>query len=205
MCVRRPIAVADPSRPRLAAHHKVGGDGDPEVFCADEQSDVPIDLERWQRLALDVLRDEGVRGLSELSILFVGETEMTELNEGYMGKLGSTDVLAFPLDAHDVTQVVITGGATRGPDRAPIDPGDMPLLLGDVVVCPAVAQRQAPQHAGTLDDELALLTVHGILHVLGRDHAEPDEAIEMRARELALLEAHHWHGPAPVGFRQEHE
>jgi probable rRNA maturation factor len=197
--------VADPSRPRLAAHHKVGGEGEPEVFCADEQSDVPLDLERWQRLALDVLRDEGVRGLSELSILFVGEGEMTELNEDYMGKSGSTDVLAFPLDGHDVTQVVVTGGATRGPDRAPIDPGDLPLLLGDVVVCPAVAQRQAPEHAGTLDDELALLIVHGILHVLGSDHAEHDEAVRMRARELALLEAHHWHGTAPANFRQEQE
>lgn len=175
------------------------------MFCADEQSDVPLDLERWQRLALDVLRDEGVRGLSELSILFVGEGEMTELNEGYMGKSGSTDVLAFPLDGHDVTQVVVTGGATRGPDRAPIDPGDLPLLLGDVVVCPVVAQRQAPEHAGTLDDELALLIVHGILHVLGSDHAEPDEAVQMRARELALLEAHHWHGTAPANFRQEQE
>lgn len=197
--------MADPSRPRLATRHKVGGEGDPEVFCADEQNDVVLDLERWHRLALAVLRDEGVRGLAELSILFVGETEMTELNEGYMGKTGSTDVLAFPLDAHDVTQVVITGGATRGPDRAPIDPGDMPLLLGDVVICPAVAARQAPEHAGTLDDELALLTVHGILHVLGHDHAEPDEAEAMRARELALLEAHHWRGPAPAGFRQEQE
>jgi probable rRNA maturation factor len=74
-----------------------------------------------------------------------------------------------------------------------------------VVVCPAVARRQAPEHAGTLDDELALLIVHGVLHVLGRDHAEPEEAEEMRARERALLEAHHWHGPAPEGFRQEQE
>jgi probable rRNA maturation factor len=78
-------------------------------------------------------------------------------------------------------------------------------LLGDVVVCPAVALRQAPTHAGTLDDELALLIVHGVLHVLGRDHAEPDEAAEMRARELALLQTHHWSGPAPAGFRQEHD
>jgi probable rRNA maturation factor len=181
----------------------VGGEGDPEVFCADEQGDVPLDLARWQALALEVLRDEGVRGLAELSILFVGEDEMAELNEQYMGKQGSTDVLAFPLDATEVTQIVATGGATRGPDRAPIDPGDLPLLLGDVVICPAVAARQAPEHAGTLDDELALLTVHGILHVLGRDHADPDEAAEMRARELALLEAHHWHGASPAGFRQE--
>ncbi|MGD9999506.1 MAG: rRNA maturation RNase YbeY [Ilumatobacteraceae bacterium] len=181
----------------------MGGEGDPEVFCADEQTDVTIDLERWQRLALAVLRDEGVRGLAELSILFVGEGEMTELNEQYMGKQGSTDVLAFPIDATEVTQIVAAGGATRGPDRAPIDPGDLPLLLGDVVICPAVAARQAPDHAGNLDDELALLTVHGILHVLGRDHADETETAEMRARELTLLEAHHWQGPRPDGFRQE--
>lgn len=181
----------------------MGGEGDPEVFVADEQGDVVIDVARWQQLALAVLRDEGVRGLAELSILFVGEAEMAELNESYMGKTGPTDVLAFPLDAHDVTQVVVPTGATRGPDRAPIDPGDLPLLLGDVVVCPVVAARQAPEHAGTVDDELALLVVHGILHVLGRDHAEAAEAEEMRARERALLETHHWGGPAPAGFRQE--
>jgi probable rRNA maturation factor len=198
-------AMGDPSRPRLPGRPRVGGDGEPEVFCADEQSDIPLELARWQELALHVLSDEGVRGLAELSILFVGETEMAELNSDYMGKHGPTDVLAFPIDAHDVTQAVAPTGATRGPDRAPGDPGEMPLLLGDVVVCPAVAARQAPDHAGTLDDELALLIVHGILHVLGRDHAEPAEALEMRARERALLEAHHWNGPAPDVFRQEQE
>lgn len=197
--------MPDPHRPRLAARSHIGGDGDPEVFCADEQSDVPLELARWHGLALNVLRDEGVRGLAEMSILFVGETEMAELNFDYMGKSGPTDVLAFPIDAHDITQIVVSTGATRGPDRSPIDPGDIPMLLGDVVVCPAVAARQAPTHAGNLDDELALLIVHGVLHVLGRDHADPHEAAEMRIRERALLEAHHWHGPTPTGFQQEQE
>jgi len=183
----------------------VGGDGDPEVFCADEQDDVPLDLPRWQQLALDVLRAEGVRGLVELSVLYVSEAEMSELNESYMGKDGPTDVLAFPLDGNDVTQIVAASGASKGPDRAPIDPGDLPLLLGDVVICPAVAAAQAPEHAGTLDDELALLLVHGILHVLGHDHAEAEETSVMRARELELLQAHHWHGEAPAAFRQEQE
>jgi probable rRNA maturation factor len=137
-------------------------------------------------------------------VLYVTETEMADLNESYMGKPGATDVLAFPLDGHDVTQMVTATGATRGPDRAPVDPGDLPLVLGDVVICPRVAAAQAPSHAGTLDDELALLLVHGILHVLGHDHAEEQEAVAMRSRELALLEAHHWHGAAPAGFRQEH-
>jgi probable rRNA maturation factor len=80
----------------------------------------------------------------------------------------------------------------------------VPVLLGDVVVCPEVAAAQAPEHAGTLDDELALLVVHGVLHVLGHDHAELGEATTMRAQERAHLEAHHWGHPAPPAFRQEH-
>lgn len=174
------------------------------MLCVDEQSDVELDLERWQRLALAALLDEGVRGLSELSVLFVTEDDIAELNVLHMGGSGPTDVLAFPIDAHDVTALVDLSGPSRGPDRAPVDPGDLPLLLGDVVVCPAVAARQAPDHAGTLDDELALLIVHGVLHVLGHDHAEPDEAAAMRRRELEILERHHWRGPAPAAFRQEH-
>jgi probable rRNA maturation factor len=174
------------------------------VFCADEQTELPVDINRWQALAMAVLRAEGVRGLAELSLLFISEAEITELNHDYMGKEGATDVLAFPIDAAEAEMVLHNQPPNRGPDRSPPDPGDMPLLLGDVVICPAVAARQAPEHAGTLDDELALLVVHGILHVLGHDHHEPDQTALMRARELALLEAHHWVGPAPVGFRQEH-
>ena len=183
----------------------MGGEGEPEVFCADEQQDVPLDLDRWHSLALDVLVAQGVRGAAELSVLFVGEGEMSELNEGYMGKVGSTDVLAFPIDVADVQVQVHGHGLNRGPDRAPIDPGDVPLMLGDVVICPAVAARQAPEHAGVLDDELALLVVHGVLHVLGFDHAEADERERMRVRERELLQDHHWHGPAPDGFRQDHD
>lgn len=179
----------------------MGGDGHPEVFVADEQDAVALDIARWQRLALDVLHAEGVRGLAELSLLFVAEVEIAELNEQYMGKVGPTDVLAFPIDADEAEFVLAEAPATRGPDRSPPDPADMPLLLGDVVVCPAVAERQAPEHAGTVDDEVALLVVHGVLHVLGHDHAEPDERAAMQAKERAHLEAFHWHGPAPSNFR----
>ncbi|MGB8858861.1 MAG: rRNA maturation RNase YbeY [Ilumatobacteraceae bacterium] len=195
--------MVDPSRPSLNAPKRVGGDGEPEVFCADEQRDLPVDLERWQTLATEVLRSEGVRGLCELSLLFVTEVEMAELNELHMGKPGATDVLAFPIDAAEAELVVHGQPPSRGPDRSPPDPGDMPLLLGDVVLCPAVAARQALEHAGTIDDELALLVVHGILHVLGHDHDEPVAREAMRARELELLQEHHWGGPAPEGFRQE--
>jgi probable rRNA maturation factor len=195
--------VPDSGRPRVDAPRRVGGEGNPEVFAADEQTDVPLDLMRWQRLAEATLRAEGVRGLAELSVLFVNEVEIAALNAEYMGKLGPTDVLAFPIDAVEADMLLQSPPPSRAPDRSPPDPADMPLLLGDVVVCPAVARRQAAEHAGTLDDELALLVVHGTLHVLGYDHAEPREATRMRDRERAILDAHHWGGPAPAGFRQE--
>jgi probable rRNA maturation factor len=97
----------------------------------------------------------------------VDEAAMAELNQEHMGHEGPTDVLSFPID-----------GPAAGPDG----------LLGDVVVCPSVARRQAPEHAGTYEDELALLVVHGVLHVLGHDHAEDDEAAVMREREAAHLQ-----------------
>jgi len=74
-----------------------------------------------------------------------------------------------------------------------------------VVVCPAVAAANAAEHAGTVDDELALLLVHGILHVLGHDHGGADDAQRMQRREVDLLEAHHWRGPAPPAFRHGHQ
>ncbi len=103
---------------------------------------------------------------------------------GTWATTGPTDVLSFPIDAELADVVLCAPSPSRGPDRAPPDLGDMPILLGDVVICPAVAARQAPEHAGTLDDELALLVVHGVLHVLGHDHAEDAERTAMRAREL---------------------
>jgi probable rRNA maturation factor len=196
--------VGEPSRPRLAGRQKVGGDGDPEVFVADEQDAVAVDVARWRELAVGVLAAEGVRGNVELSILFVDDVDIAALNEQFLGTAAPTDVLAFPIDAVDVDVMSSPTSGHSGPDRPPPDPSDQPLLLGDVVVCPAVAERQAPEHAGTLDDELALLVVHGILHVLGHDHADVDEATAMRGRERELLERLHWHGPAPAAFRQEH-
>lgn len=196
--------MSDTGRPALGKPRRTGGDGEIEVFCADEQQVIIVDLDRWQALATEVLRAEGVRGFAELSLLFIAETEMAELNLEHMKKAGPTDVLAFPIDAADLALEPVNPRGAVGPDRSPSDLDDMPLLLGDVVVCPAVAARQAPEHAGTLDDELALLVVHGVLHVLGHDHDEPENTAVMRARELAHLEAFHWHGAAPVGFRQEH-
>lgn len=196
--------MAEVAKPKVAGIRKIGGDGDPEVFVSDEQSDVELDLQRWQSLAESVLLAEGVRGATELSVLYIGETEMVELNEAHMGVNGPTDVLSFPIDAEDIEVVSGPNSLSRGPDRSPIDTGDLPLLLGDIVICPAVANRQFATHAGTLDDELALLLVHGILHILGHDHAEAEEGVRMRTRELGLLESLHWNGAAPDAFRQLH-
>jgi probable rRNA maturation factor len=168
----------------------------PSVFGVDEQDDHPVDVARWVRLAEDVLGSERVRRGSELSLLFVDEATMSDLNERHMGKAGPTDVLAFPIDDDALEPGRWPDNGTPGPDRPPTDLGDLPVLLGDVVVCPAVAARQAPEHQGPLhdgsvDDEVALLVVHGILHVLGMDHAEPDETAQMQAKERSLLERFH--------------
>jgi probable rRNA maturation factor len=167
-----------------------GPEGEVQVFGADEQAAAAVDVDRWVTLAREVLVAEGVRGEAELSLLFVDEAAIAELNKRFMDAEGPTDVLAFPID-----DPVVAGrwpdAGTAGPDRDDPEPGDLPLLLGDVVVCPAVAERQAPDHAGSYDDEMALLVVHGVLHVLGHDHAEPDETAVMQERERVLLERFH--------------
>lgn len=193
------------SRPSIHSPRRAGGDGVPEVFCSDEQSGITIDLARWRQLAISALQHEGVRGACELSVFFVDELTMTELNSEHMGKVGPTDVLAFPLDAADIVESQGPGALTRGPARPHPDSDDVPTLLGDVILCPIVAERQASTHAGSFDDEVALLLVHGILHVLGFDHHDEETQAVMRAHELAILITHHWAGPAPVEFRQEQE
>lgn len=170
--------MADPSSP-------TGIEVPCQVVVADEQTDIDLDAHRWSTLAAAVLATEQHSG--ELTLTFVDRAVMSELNQEHMGQVGPTDVLSFPLDA-EFDEVTGTGA---------------PVLLGDVVICPAVAAESAPTHAGTLDDELALLTVHGVLHVLGHDHADPEERAVMQAAELAHLVEHHWHGPAPAGFGHE--
>jgi probable rRNA maturation factor len=158
------------------------------VFVADEQNQHPVDNMRWMRLAEHVLKEEGVRGDAELSVLFVDEQSMADLNKRFLGKDGPTDVLAFPIDEEPPESGRSPDSGGSGPGYVPSEPGDLPTLLGDVVICPAVASRNAPNHAGTYDDELALLVVHGILHLMGRDHMDADEAEAMEARERELLD-----------------
>jgi probable rRNA maturation factor len=161
------------------------------VFAADEQSSQPVDTVRWVRLAEQVLHAEGVRGDAELSLLFVDETTIADLNKRFLGKEGPTDVLAFPIDDEPFEGGRSPDSGGSGPGVVPSENGDLPVLLGDVVICPAVAEQNAPGHAGTYDDEMALLLVHGILHLMGMDHVDRDEAEAMEQRERELLERFH--------------
>jgi probable rRNA maturation factor len=161
-----------------------------------------VDGARWQQLSLRILEAEGVRGQAEMALLFVTSEAITEMNRVHMGVEGPTDVLAFPIDLVDNSRATGPTAHSSTPIVARVDVSELPLLVGDVVVCPIVASEQAPSHAGTLDDELALLVTHGILHVLGYDHDTQVNADKMRARELALLEALHWGAPAPAVFAQ---
>jgi probable rRNA maturation factor len=161
------------------------------VFVSDEQAALPIVVEKWQQLALAVLADEGVEGEAELSVMFVDEGTIGDLNKRFMEVDGPTDVLSFPIDGDPNEPGRWPAAGGPGPDRIENDPEDLPLLLGDVVICPLVAERNAPIHAGSFDDEIALLVVHGILHLLGMDHAEEAERLEMQSRERELLAAHY--------------
>ena len=127
------------SRPR-----RVGDPGETEVFASDEQADETIDVARYHELAHLVLEAEGVRGQCELGLLFVDEATISHLNSTHMDSEGPTDVLAFPID----DEFPLHARAPSDMLRAPIGREPMvrrgPLLLGDVVVCPAVAARNAP-------------------------------------------------------------
>jgi probable rRNA maturation factor len=159
-----------------------------DIYAADEQHDHEVDLERWVKLANAALTDEGVRGLCEVSLIFLDEPTIAALNKQFMGKSGPTDVLSFPID----TEPEPTG---RVPDAGGSGPGEpampeIPQMIGDIVICPAVAARNAVEHECSFEDEVALLVVHGVLHLLGWDHVENDEAERMEAREQVLLARH---------------
>jgi probable rRNA maturation factor len=160
-----------------------------DVYGADEQGDLRVDLDRWTTLARSVLADRGVKGDAEVSLLFVDEEAIAALNERFLGRAGPTDVLAFPIDDEPAP-----GG--RSPDLGGTGPGsesseDPLVLLGDVVICPAVAARNAVDHSVGADDELALLVVHGLLHLLGMDHKVDADAERMERLERTLLARYH--------------
>ena len=133
------------------------------------------DLSTLSRFVMDRMR---VHPQAELCIKLVDEDTIADVNEHWMGKEGPTDVLAFPMDE------LRPGLVNEEPEEG---------ILGDIMLCPTVAERQATeardkgQRGYTTQDEVDLLTVHGILHLLGFDHAEPEEHAEMFGLQARLL------------------
>ncbi|HUF33472.1 MAG TPA: rRNA maturation RNase YbeY [Acidimicrobiales bacterium] len=166
-------------------------EGEVTVFVADEQAAAEVDVTALARLTEKVLDAEGVRGACELSLYFVEEDVIADANERFLGGRGPTDVLAFPIDDETLDVGRSPDAGSSGPDRPLVDLGEVPVLLGDLLVCPAVAARNASEHGRPLPDELALLVVHGILHVLGMDHTEAKGAAAMGGRQRDLLARFH--------------
>lgn len=110
----------------------------------------------------------GLNPACEMSVLLTDADHMSELHEAYMGEPGPTDVLSFPMDELE----------QDSPEEG---------ILGDIVICPAIAQQQADAAGHDLAAELRLLLTHGVLHLLGHDHAEPEEHAVMFGLQAALL------------------
>jgi probable rRNA maturation factor len=142
----------------------------------NNESGTSVDERSLTALARFVLDYLGIHPLAELSILLVDAEAMAHLHLQWMDEPGPTDVLAFPMDE-----------LRPSADEAEPEPG----LLGDVVLCPQVAAQQAAAAGHTTEDELHLLCVHGILHLLGYDHGEAAQEKEMFDRQAELLGA--WH------------
>lgn len=136
------------------------------------ESGTEVDAHELSRLSRFVMDRMRVHPLAELCIKIVDEATIAQLNEQWMDKEGPTDVLAFPMDE------LRPGLVTEEPEEG---------VLGDLVLCPAVAERQAKEAGHPTKDEVELLTVHGILHLLGYDHAEPEEHREMFGLQDRLL------------------
>ncbi|PSL00944.1 putative rRNA maturation factor [Murinocardiopsis flavida] len=137
------------------------------------ESGVPGDEARLAQLARFVLDQMRVHPLAELSVNLVDEEVMTDLHVRWMDEPGPTDVLSFPIDE-------LRPG---GPGRT-----SAPGVLGQVAICPQVAQRQAERGGHSEQAEVDLLLTHGILHLLGYDHAEPEDHKEMFGLQAELVE-----------------
>jgi probable rRNA maturation factor len=147
------------------------------------ESGTAVDEAGLAAVARHVLDEMRVHPLAELSVLLVDEQAMADLHERWLGEPGPTDVLAFPMD-----ELRPSNQAGARADRGnAAEPGPLPGLLGDVVLCPQVAAEQASQAGHAVRDELELLCTHGLLHLLGYDHADPGERAAMFGLQDKLL------------------
>ncbi len=144
-----------------------------DITFADEQDD-PLPSGSLVELAEVALVAEALPATTQMAITLIDPSRMAELNAAHMGKTGPTDVLSFPIeDFSDGIGVV----DSEGP----------PLLLGDILICPRVVRANAEAAGVAFEDEMALMVVHGVLHLLGRDHVIEAEAEAMEQREREIL------------------
>ena len=139
------------------------------------ESGIDVAEQELISVAQFVIRKMDVNPAAELSMVLLDTAAMADLHMRWMDLPGPTDVMSFPMDELE------PGGRPDAPE-----PG--PSVLGDIVLCPEFAAKQAADAGHTLGQELVLLTVHGVLHLLGYDHVEPDEEKEMFALQRELLE-----------------
>ncbi|HEY7050657.1 MAG TPA: rRNA maturation RNase YbeY [Mycobacterium sp.] len=139
------------------------------------ESGLDVSEDELISVARFVIAEMNVNPDAELSMVLLDSATMADLHMRWMDLPGPTDVMSFPMDELE------PGGRPDAPE-----PG--PSMLGDIVLCPEFAAEQAAAAGHTLGQELALLTIHGVLHLLGYDHAEPDEEKEMFALQRQLLE-----------------
>ncbi len=149
------------------------------AYRASDLADLPI-----EKLALFVMAEQNLPESAEVSISFVDDETMTDLNGRYRGKDGPTDVLSFECDGIDDIFPTDTKPKTSGGEPAFCD---RTYELGDIVIAPDVAARQCTTYATTFEGEISLLLVHGLLHLCGYDHIDDDDAQIMEARERVLL------------------
>ena len=143
-----------------------------DIQVVSNREDEPLDLELFARIAEFALRARTAPDECEVSIALVDIPEMGDLNHEYRNIDGPTDVLSFPCD--DPWEGVGPSGV---------------IVLGDVIISPEIAAQQAEQLGHSLEQELELLTVHGVLHLLGYDHIDDGEAEVMQGHERTILEA----------------
>lgn len=143
------------------------------VAVEDEADSSELDLGIVQRWAEEVLAAEGYPESAELSVILVGDQAMADLNASALGKHGPTDVLSFPIESLTPGQVPVSTGP--------------PIVIGDVFLAPGYIRHQAEAMSVGETEEFALMVTHGVLHCLGYDHVNDEDALAMETRERELL------------------
>lgn len=145
------------------------------VEFGDEQ-DEPAPIDELRALAEGILVEEGLDGGAVVAITLVDDAEIAVLNQRYLGRSGPTDVLSFPIE-------------DAAPGRPPLPAvNGPPMAVGDVFIAPGVVRSNARRRGVDYEDEMALMVVHGLLHLLGWDHVSDADAEAMERREAELLE-----------------